>query len=273
MTHAWHARSTEDVLTAVVSDATGGLGADEARRRLSTGGPNVLRTGRKVSGLDILAAQFRSVVVWVLIGAAAVAIAVGEPIDATAILAIVVANALIGFLQEYRAERAVAALARLTTPQARVVRGGHAVVVPAAEVVRGDVLLLEGGDLVSADARLLETTALRTIEAVLTGESEARRQGRRPVCGRCTHRRAAEHGLPRDQCRERRRACRRRGDGHGDRVRAHRHASRDRLSRRHTRSSRSSTSWAAAFLWLASRSWPSSSASACCAGSRRSSFS
>jgi Ca2+-transporting ATPase len=173
MTPAWHARSTEDVLTAVVSNATAGLDADEARRRLTTNGPNALRTGRKVSALDILVGQFRSVVVWVLIGAACVAIVVGEPIDATAILAIVVANALIGFLQEYRAERAVAALARLTTPQARVVRGGHPVVVPAAEVVRGDVLLLEGGDLVAADARLLETTALRTIEAVLTGESEA----------------------------------------------------------------------------------------------------
>jgi Ca2+-transporting ATPase len=172
MTHAWHARSTEDVLTAVVSDATGGLATDEARRRLTTDGPNALRTGRKVSALGILVGQFRSVIVWVLIGAAVVAIAVGEPIDATAILAIVMANALIGFLQEYRAERAVTALARLTTPQARVVRGGHAVVVPAAEVVRGDVLLLEGGDLVAADARLLETTALRTIEAVLTGESE-----------------------------------------------------------------------------------------------------
>jgi Ca2+-transporting ATPase len=169
----WHAQSTADVLSSVASDATEGLDPDEAHRRLDADGPNTLRAGRAISALDILAGQFRSVVVWVLIGAAVVAIPIGEPIDGLAILGIVALNALIGFLQEYRAARAVASLARLAAPGARVVRGGHAVVVPAAEVVRGDVLVIESGDVVAADARLLEATTLRTNEAALTGESEA----------------------------------------------------------------------------------------------------
>jgi Ca2+-transporting ATPase len=173
VTDSWHSRPTQDVLAVIASDPSVGLTTREARRRLDADGPNALRTGRKVSALDLLVGQFHSVVVWVLIGAAAVATAIGEPIDGTAILAIVVLNALIGFLQEHRAERAVAALARLAAPRARVVRSGHAVLVPAAEVVRGDILLVEGGDVVAADARLLEVTALRTNEATLTGESEA----------------------------------------------------------------------------------------------------
>ena len=173
MTDSWHATPTQDVLATIVSDASVGLTTGEARRRLDADGPNSLRAGRAVSALDILVGQFRSVIVWVLIGAAAVATAVGEPMDGTAILAIVALNALIGFVQEHRAERAVAALVRLAAPRARVVRDGRAAVVPAAEVVRGDVLLVQSGDIVAADARLLELTALRTNEAALTGESEA----------------------------------------------------------------------------------------------------
>ena len=83
-----------------------------------------------------------------------------------------VLNAVLGFVQEYRAERAVAALARLTAPRARVVRDGHAAVIAAAEIVRGDILLLDAGDLVAADARLVEASALRSNEAPLTGESQ-----------------------------------------------------------------------------------------------------
>ena len=107
-----------------------------------------------------------------LIGAALVSVALGEVVDGVAILAIVVLNAVIGFFQEYRAEQAVAALARLTAPRARVVRDGHAEVIAAAEVVRGDILLLDAGDLVAADARLVAASALRTNEAPLTGESQ-----------------------------------------------------------------------------------------------------
>ncbi|HEX2518725.1 MAG TPA: cation-translocating P-type ATPase, partial [Castellaniella sp.] len=141
-------------------------------QRLHTWGPNELRKGKAISPLAILAGQFRSLVVGVLIGAALVSIALGELADGVAILAIVILNALIGFFQEYRAERAVAALARLAAPRARVVRGTHAEVIAAAAVVPGDVLLLDAGDLVAADARLVEASALHTSEAPLTGESQ-----------------------------------------------------------------------------------------------------
>jgi Ca2+-transporting ATPase len=168
----WHDRPLDEILAALGMEPSAGLPPAEATRRLAAEGPNELRKGEQTSPLTILAGQFRSVVIWILIGAALVSGLLGEVIDSVAILAIVVLNAAVGFLQEYRAERAVAALARMTAPRARVVRGGRASVVPASEVVRGDVLLLEGGDLVAADARLLDASLLRTTEAALTGESE-----------------------------------------------------------------------------------------------------
>ncbi|MES2640727.1 MAG: HAD-IC family P-type ATPase [Myxococcota bacterium] len=103
--------------------------------------------------------------------AAGVAFALGETDDAVAIVVIVAMNGLVGFFQEHRAENAVLALRAMTAPRARVLRDGHAVVVPAREIVVGDVLLLEAGDLVAADARLLEAHALGVNEAALTGES------------------------------------------------------------------------------------------------------
>jgi Ca2+-transporting ATPase len=171
MTGKWHARPAAEVIAALGPDPRRGLQAAEAARRLARDGPNTLAAARRATALDVLVHQFGSVVVWVLVGAALVSGALGETVDALAILAIVVLNAAIGFFQEHRAERAVAALARLTAPRARVVRDGRATIVPAAEVVRGDLLLLDAGDLVAADARLLEAAALRTAEAPLTGES------------------------------------------------------------------------------------------------------
>ena len=149
-----------------------GLAPTEAAQRLQQDGPNALRQSKTVSPLALLAGQFGSLVIWVLIGAALVAAALGEVVDGIAILTIVILNAVLGFFQEYRAERAVAALARLTAPRARVVRGGHAAVIAAAEVVRGDILLLDAGDLVAADACLVDAAILHTNEAPLTGESQ-----------------------------------------------------------------------------------------------------
>ncbi len=168
----WHAREVGDIVADLATDPAGGLVPAEAAARLARDGPNEIRRGESVSPLRILAGQFRSLVIWVLIGAALVSAALGEWIDGIAIVAIVILNAVVGFYQEYRAERAVAALARLAAPRAKVVRGGETSVVPAADVVRGDVLLLEAGDLIAADARLVEAVALRTGEASLTGESE-----------------------------------------------------------------------------------------------------
>ncbi len=168
---AWHASSADQVSARLRTDAARGLAAEEAARRLAADGPNELRKAEGISAWTIFIGQFASIVIWVLIGAAVVSALLGEMIDGAAILTIVVLNALIGFFQEYRAEQAVAALARMTAPRARVVRAGHAAVIPAAEVVRGDLLLLEGGDVVAADARLAEASSLRVNEAPLTGES------------------------------------------------------------------------------------------------------
>ncbi|QJD30583.1 HAD-IC family P-type ATPase [Methylococcus geothermalis] len=168
----WHDRLIEDITAQLGADFTHGLASEEARRRLLEQGRNELSKGRSVSALAILAGQFKSLVIWILIGAASVSIGLGEWSDGIAILAIVILNAIIGFFQEYRAEKAAAALARLAAPKARVIRGGHATVVAAAEIVRGDILLLEAGDLVAADARLVEASVLQANEASLTGESQ-----------------------------------------------------------------------------------------------------
>jgi Ca2+-transporting ATPase len=168
----WHDQTIAALTAQFRTDAQRGLTLQEAAQRLHQWGPNELRRAQTVSPLALLVAQFGSLVIWVLIGAALVSMALGEVVDGLAILAIVVLNAVLGFVQEYRAEQAVAALARLTAPRARVVRDGQSAVIAAAEVVRGDILLLDAGDLVAADARLIDASALRTNEAPLTGESQ-----------------------------------------------------------------------------------------------------
>ncbi len=172
MANSWHDQAVEHVAIEFKADLVHGLATGEAAERLHTHGPNALRKGKPVSPLAILARQFESLVIWVLIVAAAVSASLGEMIDGIAIIAIVALNAVIGFFQEYRAEKAAAALARLAAPRARVIRDGRAQVLPAAAIVPGDVLVLEAGDLVAADSRLLEASVLRTTEAALTGESE-----------------------------------------------------------------------------------------------------
>ncbi len=148
-----------------------GLTAHDAARRLDEVGPNELARARGTSAWKILARQFAGALVALLIGATALSFALGETADGIAISVILVVNALVGFFQEYRAERTMHALRALTAPKARVVRDGMTMVIPAREVVPGDRLLLEAGEIVAADARLLEAHALATQEAALTGES------------------------------------------------------------------------------------------------------
>jgi len=169
---SWHTRPIANLAAQFGTDVQQGLTGQEAAQRLQQGGPNEIRKEQAVSAFTLLAGQFGNLVIWVLIGAALISVALGEVVDGVAILAIVVLNAAIGFFQEYRAEQAVAALARLTAPRARVVRDGHADIIAATEVVRGDILLLDAGDLVAADALLVTASALRTNEAPLTGESQ-----------------------------------------------------------------------------------------------------
>jgi Ca2+-transporting ATPase len=151
--------------------AEAGLSDAEVRRRLDEVGRNELPRERPRSPWRMLAGQFGSPLVWLLLGAAVVSGLLGDVVDTIAIGAIVVVNALVGFAQEHRAERALLALRAMTAPRARVVRGGRVLVIEAAEVVPGDVLVLEAGDVVAADARLLEAHALTADEAPLTGES------------------------------------------------------------------------------------------------------
>jgi Ca2+-transporting ATPase len=171
MSAGWHAMPISQVAALLQSDATRGLASDEARLRLAREGRNEIRKAEQDSPLRIFLRQFSSLVIWVLIAAAAVSAALGERLDGIVIVAIVVLNAVIGFFQEYRAEQAVAALAKMTAPRARVIRDGQTRIIPAAEIVRGDLLVLSEGDLVAADARLVDTAMMRTNEAPLTGES------------------------------------------------------------------------------------------------------
>jgi Ca2+-transporting ATPase len=169
---AWYRKSAEAVL-AEFSSTAAGLSATEAAQRLATNGPNELTEGKRINPWQIFLGQFKSLLIWILIGAGVVSGALGEVVDAIAILAIVVLNAVIGFYQEFNAEKSIAALKQLTAPQAKVRRDGKVIAIPASGIVTGDILALEAGDLVAADARLLSAASLRCIEATLTGESEA----------------------------------------------------------------------------------------------------
>ncbi|MCB9742269.1 MAG: cation-translocating P-type ATPase [Alphaproteobacteria bacterium] len=148
-----------------------GLSAEQAAARLERDGPNEVAQAAPPSPWATLLEQLKNPMVAMLLVAAAVAGALGEHADAVAIGVIVVLNAGVGAAQELRAERALAALRSLTSPRARVLRGGHSVMVPGREVVVGDRLLLEAGDVVAADARVLRAHHFSAVESALTGES------------------------------------------------------------------------------------------------------
>ena len=176
-TDAYRARAA-DVVAALGTDGRRGLSEEEARSRLERHGRNELTAERPVPAWRRFLAQFQDVLVVLLLVATAISAALwfverdsALPYEALAILAIVLLNAAMGFVQEARAEAAVAALRAMSAAEATVVRGGERRRVPAAELVPGDLLLVEEGDTVPADARLLEATALQTAEAALTGES------------------------------------------------------------------------------------------------------
>lgn len=159
---AWHSQSTEDVLAKLGTAATG-LSAGEAAKRLAANGPNELKEGKRISPWQIFLSQFKSLIIWILIVAGVISGVLGEMVDAIAILAIVILNAVIGFYQEFNVEKSIAALKKMTAPQAKVRRDGQVTLIPAARVVTGDILALEAGDLVAADARLLSAASLKCI--------------------------------------------------------------------------------------------------------------
>jgi Ca2+-transporting ATPase len=153
------------------TDPTAGLTTAEASDRLALAGPNELLERARIPTWRLFAAQFANTMIVVLVIAAVVTAFIGDIKDTVVILAIVALNGVIGFVQEYRAERALAALREMTSPTARVVRDGQVEVVAATLLVPGDVVRLEAGDIVPADLRLLESHSLRVNEAALTGES------------------------------------------------------------------------------------------------------
>jgi Ca2+-transporting ATPase len=166
----WHRLETADVLTRL-DTVMSGLTADEARRRLDTQGKNVLQLKERHSPLRILLSQFTDFMILVLMAAAILSGIIGDLKDTIVIGAVVLLNGIIGFVQEYRAERALEALQEMAAPSANVLRNGQATSIPSAEVVPGDIVILDAGGRVPADMRLLECEQLRTEEAALTGES------------------------------------------------------------------------------------------------------
>jgi Ca2+-transporting ATPase len=169
----WHRLETQEAVRQINSDEQNGLTEAEAARRLAENGPNELVERGKKSPWKILLEQFTGIMVVMLIISAIVSFLLGETVDALVIMIIVVLNSVLGFTQEYRAEQAMAALKRMAVPHVRVLRDGHIKEVMARELVPGDIILLETGNTVPADARLLESVNMRVQEAVLTGESEA----------------------------------------------------------------------------------------------------
>ena len=178
---AWHALSGRAAVEQLRTDAAQGLGAAEAAARLEKQGPNQVAEGRRRSLLTLLLSQFRDFMILVLLAAAVVSGVVGEPQDTVAILVIVLLNAVIGAVHEYRAERAVAALRAMAAPAARVVRDGTRMSVESVRLVPGDLVELEAGDVVPADLRLLQAAELLTDESALTGESQGTAKSTDPL--------------------------------------------------------------------------------------------
>ncbi len=168
----WHHLAIEEVLSALGSTSAG-MSAQDAAKRLAKDGPNELKQSKRISLLMIFLGQFKSLIIWILIAAGIVVGLLGEFVEAVAILVIVVLNSVIGFYQEFRAEKSIAALQQMTAPQAKVRRNGEVIAISASTIVVGDVLVLAAGDLIAADARLLTAALLKCIESALTGESQA----------------------------------------------------------------------------------------------------
>jgi len=171
MSRNWHTRAWQQVAGELGVDIKKGLNLNEVSKRLAQYGHNVLAENKKASPIAMLVAQFKDFMILVLIAATVISGLMGELADAITIMAIVILNATLGFIQEYRAEKSMDALKKLTAPEARVIREGREQRIPALELVPGDVVVLDTGDKIPADLRLIESINLEIDEATLTGES------------------------------------------------------------------------------------------------------
>lgn len=167
----WHMMPVDEVIRRLDTNPDTGLSNTEADNRLKKYGYNQLEEKEGVSPLMLFLGQFNNFIVWVLLGAAIISGALEEWVDALAIIAIVIINAIIGFIQEYRAEKSLAALQKMSAPFSKIMRNGEIHSIPSREIVPGDMVLLEAGDYVPADGRLCSSFSLNIQEASLTGES------------------------------------------------------------------------------------------------------
>jgi len=181
---AWYALTASEACTAQSCEIDTGLSASDAQQRLTRYGKNVLHTAKPIRWYQVLARQFVDVLVIILLAAAAVSLLVGEIGDAITIMAIVILNGILGFVQEWKAEQAMAALQKMLSPRCTVVREGEELQIDAAALVPGDIVLLEIGDHVPGDLRLLEALNLKVDESALTGESSSVHKQAEPVCER-----------------------------------------------------------------------------------------
>ena len=167
----WFTKSQDDILDELKVDSKRGLSKEEATIRLEQYGMNKLKSKPKKSVIALFLSQLKDMLIYVLLGAAAITIAIGEYSDAIIILMVVALNAIIGVAQEYKAEKAVEALQKMTTPKSLVRRDGETIEINSEEVVPGDIIILDAGRFIPADIRLTETANLQIEESALTGES------------------------------------------------------------------------------------------------------
>ncbi|WP_240417470.1 calcium-translocating P-type ATPase, SERCA-type [Paenibacillus periandrae] len=167
----WYQMTSEETMEAQNMQTLLGLTSLEAEKRLEQNGRNELSDGPKLSPITLFLGQFKDFMVLVLVGATLISGLLGEYLDAITIVAIIIMNGILGFIQEYRAERSLRALKELSAPNARVLRDETILQIPARELVPGDIVLLESGDRIPADLRFIETNSLYAEESALTGES------------------------------------------------------------------------------------------------------
>jgi magnesium-transporting ATPase (P-type) len=167
----WHTLSKEETQKTLDTHATNGLTQEEATKRFNAHGPNSLPEAKRRGSVKRFLLQFHNILIYVLIGAALITATLAHWVDTGVILAVVLANAIIGYIQEGKAEKAMEAIRHMLAPHATVLRGGQRISIEGEQIVPGDIVLLEAGDKVPADLRLLKTHGLQIQEAILTGES------------------------------------------------------------------------------------------------------
>jgi len=166
----YHSKTKEEIFQDFKSSEKG-LTKEEVKKRLSEYGKNIIKKTHKLRPLKIIFEQFNSFLIYILLIAAGISFFINHFLDGAVISAVIVLNAVIGFFQQYKAERAIINLKKLIIPKSKVIRNGILLEIPSSELVPGDVVVLNSGDKINSDCRIIESEDLQTNEAVLTGES------------------------------------------------------------------------------------------------------